>query len=214
MTHSRRKFLKTLGVTASAAAVVQLIDGPFSLVQYIEAAPLGGDEFKTLADVAFSQARQLGCSYADILMNGYRTGSVSLRNSAGYLTSGDLNQSSTVIEGASFRVQGRVLHSGAWGFAERPSVKKGEIASLIAQAVALAQAKAQIAQRPVVLPWLAVFKERCIPLRQEDHLDALIKEQVGGLEVLDGRAITFRTEETYFASTKGAYSRTTRLLTP
>lgn len=39
MTHSRRNFLKTLGVTASAAAVVHLIDGPFSLVQRIEAAP-------------------------------------------------------------------------------------------------------------------------------------------------------------------------------
>jgi predicted Zn-dependent protease len=214
MTHSRRVFLKTLGVTGGAAAVVHLIDGPFSLLQRIEAAPIGADEFNALANLAFDQARQLGCAYAHILINGYRTGSVSLRNSPGYsaeVTSGDLNYSSTVIETASFRVKVRVLHSGAWGFAERPSVRKSEIARITAQAVVLAQSNAGLTERPIVLARAAVFNERCIPLHQGDHLNTLIKERLARQQAVDDGPITFRTEEMFFASTRGACSRTTRL---
>ena len=214
MTHSRRSFLKTLGVTASAATVVHLIDGPFSLVQCSEAAPIGADEFKELSDVAFDQAKQLGCAYAGILINGCRTGSVSLRNSLGYsaeVRSGDLSHFSMLIDSASFRVKVRVLHSGAWGLAEKPTVKKREIARITAQAVTLAQSNAGLPDRPIVLARAAVFNQRSIPLHQEDHLDALINEQMAGLQVGNDRAITFRTEETYFASTNGDCSRTTRL---
>lgn len=211
MTHSRRDFLKALGVTAGGLLAVHLTEGTFSLIQPIEAAQPGADEFKALAEAAFNQARELGCSYADILINGYRTGSV--RTSSGVsdeLSRGELNHVSTMIETASFRAQVRVLHSGVWGFAASPGVTKRDMAVLVAQAIDIAQANAGIAHRPVLLPRAAVFKDPSILLHQEDHLDALINEQMADLQWVE-KTITFRTEETYFATTEGSYSHTTRI---
>ncbi len=200
MTHSRRSFLKTLGVSASAAAASYLVVGPLSLVQSIEAAPIDADGFKALANVAFDRARQLGCSYADILIDGHQTGSVS-HNSSGFFT--------TVIDGASFRIRVRALHSGAWGIAERPQLNKSEMPRLMTQAVGIAQTESRRTERSVVVG-SAAFQDRRRILREgEDHLDALINEQMAGLRA-DERAISFRTEETYFASTNGTCSRTTR----
>lgn len=213
MTQSRRNFLKIVGITAGGAAVVHLIDGPFSLVGRVEAAPLDAAKFKALADLAFKQAKRLGCSYADILVNGYRTGSVSLRTSPGqaFDVTGGLNRFSTVVQNSSFGVQVRALHSRAWGFAERRSVRKAEISSVIAEAVTRAQANTALNERSIVLAPPAIFKKRNTHLRQEDHLDVLINEQIAPVQTLDEGAIRFRTEETYFASTNGSSSRTTRL---
>ncbi len=220
MTLSRREFLRRLGLTAGAAAVVDLVDGPFWSVQRLEAAPLGAAELKALADVALNQARTLGCSYADIRINRYRNRSVSLRTSpdrSAGMMGGKVNHVPGVVESESFGFGVRVLHSGTWGFAASPSVKRDEIARVTGRAVAIARANSALRQRPVELAPVPAYQDRYVTPHRKDPFDIPIKDQLAYLQAVNDAAkqvagvinvnssMTFRTEDKYFASTEGSY---------
>jgi predicted Zn-dependent protease len=213
MPRSRRTFLKDLSIAAGCGAVVHVIDGPFRLLGRIHAAQLGGDQFSSLAEEAFKAARELGCSYADILMNARRTGTVSVatnRNLVG-VKSREPNRFTTLIENANFRLRARAIHSGAWGFVESPRIGNSDAASLMVRAVALARANADSNPRPFLITPVRVLRMRRVQVRHLDHLDALISEQMRDLQAAEDKSTAFRTDEIYFASSRGDYSCTTRL---
>jgi hypothetical protein len=203
MPRSRRTFLKDLSIAAGCGAVVHVIDGPFRLLGRIHAAQLGGDQFSSLAEEAFKAARELGCSYADILMNARRTGTVSVatnRNLVG-VKSREPNRFTTLIENANFRLRARAI----------PRIGNSDAASLMVRAVALARANADSNPRPFLITPVRVLRMRRVQVRHLDHLDALISEQMRDLQAAEDKSTAFRTDEIYFASSRGDYSCTTRL---
>jgi TldD protein len=219
MTLSRRDFLRRLGVTVGATAVVDLIDGPFWLVEPLRAAPLSRDELESLAAVALARAKQLGCSYADIRINRYHNRSVSLRSSpdrAGGMVGGRVLHVPGVFEVGSFGFGVRVIHSGVWGFAASPRVDKDEIARVTADAVSIARANAAIKQAPVVLAPVPAYKDKYVTPHEKDPFATSIQDQVGFLQAVNDAAksvpgvfsvnssMTFRTEDKFFASSEGS----------
>jgi TldD protein len=219
VTLTRREFLRTLGLTAGAAAVVDLVDGPFLLVEHLEAEPLAPRELESLADVALKRAKDLGCSYADIRINRYRNRSISLRTSpdrgAG-MAAGKINHVPGVIEVGSFGFGVRVLHDGTWGFAASPVVQKDEIARVTAQAAAIAKANRALQRRPVVLAPVPAYRDRYTTPFTKNPFDVPVQEQLAFLQAVNDAAkkvpgvmtvnsgMTFRTEEKYFASSEGS----------
>ena len=79
MTTSRREFIKTAGVVAGVAIVPSSLPSWISDVDTAEAVAAESVNKSELADIALTQARKLGCSYADIRINRYRTESISTR---------------------------------------------------------------------------------------------------------------------------------------
>jgi hypothetical protein len=174
------------------------------------------DEFKALADVAFEQARRLGCSYVDIEIHRCRLW---------YGLLGDrMNDVPAVIESEISYLDMRVLHSGAWGKAasqrfameESLSFKKAEAARLTARAVVTAHANAALSERPVVCAPLPDWEDCWATPRQNDQCAVLIRDQLARVQeetaVNGGRHINsrviLRSEEKFFASTKGSCTRT------
>ena len=126
---TRREFIRTAGLATGAVVADRLLGGPgIWSVQRLEAAPLTAAELKTLADVALSKAKSLGCSYADVRINRYGNQIVSLSTrpdrGAGMAT-GKVNNVPAVIETETYGFGVRVLHSGTWGFAASPKVSNG-----------------------------------------------------------------------------------------
>jgi TldD protein len=94
--------------------------------------------FKGLSDVALTEAKRLGCTYADIRFTRNINDSVAVRDrivtdSFGFGAGGH-------EESAGFGV--RVIHSGVWGFASSPFVTEAEIKRITAQATEVAEASA------------------------------------------------------------------------
>jgi hypothetical protein len=220
---SRRTLLKSLGTAAGSVAATSVLGSPLWLVRRIEAASLATDlvarapcrdEFNELADVSFDQARALGCSYADIEIHRFRLWSG--------LPGDTMNDFPAVIESESSFLDVRVLHSGAWGqiasqrFAiESLTFKKVEAARLTARAVVAAQDNAAVTERPVVFP-MPDWKDCWSTPRQNDHCAALIRDQlarvheetaVKGTRKVNSR-VMLRSEEKFFASSKGSCTRT------
>ena len=135
---TRRDFLRSVGITAGAAAVVDLVDGPFWLVDEVQAQPLALSELENLAGVALQRAKQLGATYADIRINRYRNRSISLRTSPERGAPDKVNHVPGVLETGSFGFGVRVIHSGSWGFAASPQVTKEAIGRATDDAVAIA----------------------------------------------------------------------------
>jgi TldD protein len=212
---SRREFLRNLGIAAGAAAVVDAIDGPFWLVDEVQAQPLALADLEALAAVALNRAQQLGASYADIRINRYRNRSVSLRTSP-ERGSDRMNHVPGVIETGSFGFGVRVIHSGSWGFAASPDVTKDAIARATADAVAIARANAAIQRRPVQLAPVPAYRDRYVTPHEQDPFEVAIQDQIAYLQGVHDAAgkvkgvrtmnsqVTFRTEDKYFASTEGS----------
>jgi TldD protein len=213
---SRRTFLRNVGMTAGAAAVVDLIDGPFWLVEAQAAEPMALAELERLAGVALERAKSLGASYADIRINRYRNRSVSLRTSPERGAPDKVNHVPGVIETSSFGFGVRVVHSGSWGFAAAPTVTKEAIARAAADAVAMAKANAAIQRRPVQLAPVPAHRDRYVTPHKRDPFDIPVQEQLAFLQgVHDAAAkvkgvrtmnsgLVFRTEDKYFASSEGS----------
>jgi len=213
---SRREFLRNLGITAGVAAVVDLIDGPFWLVEELHAAPLGLAELESLADVALKRAKQLGANYADIRINRYRNRTVSLRTSPERGAPGKVNHVPGVIETGSFGFGVRVVHSGAWGFAASPQVTQDAIAKATADAVAIAKANAVLQKQPVQLAPVPAYRDKYITPHTKDPFEVSIQEQLAFLQSAHDAAgkvpgvrtmnsgLSFRTEDKYFASSDGS----------
>jgi predicted Zn-dependent protease len=196
---------------------------PLWFVRRIEAGSLAtdlvargpaSDEFKALADVAFDQARALGCSYADIEIHRCRLWSG---------LSGDTMNVAAVIESESSYLDVRVRHSGAWGQAasqrfatESLSFKKVEAARLTARALVAAQANAALTERPVVFAPLPDWEDCWATPWQNDQCAALIRDQIArvhdettvkGMRNVNSR-VMLRTEEKFFGSSKGSCTLT------
>jgi TldD protein len=212
---SRREFLRSVGIAAGAAAVVDIIDGPFWLVDELHAQPLALTDLEDLADVALERARALGASYADIRINRYRNRSVSLRTSP-ERGSERVHHVPGVIETGSLGFGVRVIHSGSWGFAAAPQVTKDAIARATADAVAIARANAAIQRKPVQLAPVPAYKDRYVTPHTRDPFEVSIQDQIALLQGVHDAAgkvkgmrsmnsgMTFRTEDKYFASSDGS----------
>jgi TldD protein len=213
---SRREFLRSVGITAGAAAVVDLIDSPFWLIESVEAAPLSLVDLEGLADAALERAKELGATYADIRINRYRNRSVSLRTSPERGSQDKVNHVPGVVETGSFGFGVRVIHSGSWGFAASPDVTKDAIARATADAVAIAKANAALQKRPVQLAPVQAYKDRYQTPHKQDPFEVSIQDQIGFLQGVHDTArkvkgvmtvnsgMQFRTEDKYFASTEGS----------
>ncbi|MEK7329807.1 MAG: TldD/PmbA family protein [Candidatus Eisenbacteria bacterium] len=218
---TRREFIRTVGATAGAAVVADLLGAPgVWTVQRLEAAPLTPGEMKALADVALNKAKGLGCSYADIRINRYRNQVVSLstRPDRGPgMMSGKVNHVPAVIESENFGFGVRVLHSGTWGFAASPRVNKDEIARVTAEAVGIAKANAALQKRPVQLAPVPAYQDRYVTPFEKNPFDVPIQDKLGLLQSVHEAArktqgvmgvnssLVFRSEDKYFASTEGSY---------
>jgi TldD protein len=176
-------------------------------------------ELESLADVALRRARRLGCSYADIRVNRYRSQSVGLRTSpdlAGGVVNGKVNHVPSVSESERFGFGVRVIHSGAWGFAASPRVERDEIARVTAEAVAVAKANAALIQRPVVLAPVPAYRDRYATPLERDPFAVAIEDKIAYLQAAHEAAwkpkgvrrvsssLTCRVEDKYFASTDGS----------
>jgi hypothetical protein len=222
---SRRNILKTLGIAAGASAVTSVFGSPLWFVRRIEAASLTADdlrlraavtdEFKAMADVAFDEARKLGCSYADIEINRGRLWIC--------MPGDDANQASAVIQSESSYFDVRAFHSGAWGLAvsqkfvlESLRFKQAEAARVTVRAVATAQANAQMTESPAVFIPAHDWEDSWVTPQLNDQLVELIQDRLSRISYENdapGRLnpiskLTFRTEEKFFASTKNSCERT------
>ena len=103
---------------------------PDELIAQSPKARVMESRFKGLSDVALSEAKRLGCTYADIRFTRNVNDSVAVRDrivtDAFGFGAGGLETS------AGFGV--RVIHSGVWGFASSPFVTEDEIRKITAQA--------------------------------------------------------------------------------
>jgi TldD protein len=216
---TRREFIRTVGVTAGAAVVTDMLGGPgVWTIQRLEAAPLSPAELKPLADVALNQAKKLGCSYADVRINRYRNQTVALRTSPdrGAMATGKVNHVPSAFESESFGFGVRVLHSGTWGFAASPRVTKDEIARVTAAAVAIAKANAALQKRPVQLAPVPPYQDRYVTPFEKNPFDVPIQDKLALLQSVHEAArktpgvmgvnssLSFRSEDKYFASTEGS----------
>ena len=197
-----------------------MFGGPLWFVRRIDAASLdadlvvrasASDEFKALADAVFDQARRLACPYADIEIHRCRLLSC--------LPGDRINDVASVIESEISYLDVRVLHSGAWGQATSQRFAMEESARLTAHAVVAAQANAALSERPVVFVPLPDWEDCWATPRRYDQFAALINDQlarvqeetaVKGMRNVNSR-VMLRSEEKFFASTKGSCTHTTSI---
>ena len=216
MSLSRREFLRNAGIAAGAAAVSDLVHGPFWLVDDAQAQPLALPELESLSAAALERAKKLGATYADIRINRYRNRTVSLRTSPERGAPDRVNHVPGVIETGSFGFGVRVIHSGSWGFAASPEVTRDAIARATADAVAIAKANAAIQRRPVQLAPVPAYKDRYVTPHTQDPFEVPIQDQLALLQQVHDAAgkvkgvrtmtsaMVFRTEDKYFASSEGS----------
>jgi TldD protein len=216
---SRRQFLRRVGVTAGAAAVGGLFDWRHWPVTPVDATPADPAALRSLADVALSRARALGCSYADIRINRYRNQVVSLRTSPdrGAGSTGKVNHVPSVSETESYGFGVRVLHSGTWGFAASPRVDKDEIARVTAVAAGIARANAALTRRPVQLAPVTAAVERYATPFTKDPFQVPVQDKLALLQaaheaakgvrgvVTVNSSLSFRSDDKCFASTDGSF---------
>ena len=216
MSLTRRDFLRSVGITAGAAAVVDLVDGPIWLVDEVQAQPLALSELENLAGVALQRAKQLGATYADIRINRYRNRSISLRTSPERGAPDKVNHVPGVLETGSFGFGVRVIHSGSWGFAASPQVTKEAIGRATDDAVAIAKANAALQRRPVQLAPVPAYRDKYATPHTRDPFEVPIQDQLAYLQRVHDAAgkvkgmrgmnssMVFRTEDKYFASSEGS----------
>ena len=219
MSPTRREFLRTVGLSAGAAAVGGLLGQPLLSVPRALAAPLAPSDLEALAAVALDKARKLGCSYADIRINRYRNQNVALRTSrdrSAGAASGNVNNVPIVFESESFGFGVRVLHSGTWGFAASPKVSKDEIARVTAVAVGIAKANLPLQKHRVELAAVPSYRDRYSTPFEKNPFDVPIQDKLALLQSAHDAArrtkgvtqvnssLTFRSEDKFFASTDGS----------
>ena len=131
----RRDFVKTLSATGVALYASDLVG------DLLAQSPQSGvleSRFKGLSDIALSEAKRLGCSYADVRFTRNISDSIGVRDKI--VTGGGGFGGGGREESAGFGV--RVIHGGVWGFASSPFVTEDEIRKIAAQATEVAKASA------------------------------------------------------------------------
>ena len=170
--------------------------------------------FKGLSDVALTEAKRLGCSYADIRftrnvndsVGGARSRSSSIRSAS---AAGGMETS------AGFGV--RVIHSGVWGFASSPFVTEAEIRKITAQATEVAKASAVSKRFEVKLAPVEAYQDYwAVPVKQKPE-DVSLDDKIAFLMKINEAALkvpgvirvqsnmAFDYEWKYLATSEGSY---------
>src|SRR5688500_10203316 len=103
----RRDFVKTVGATGVALYAGDLVG---DLLAQSPKAKVLESRFKGLSDIALTEAKRLGCSYADVRFTRNVSDSIGMRDKI--VTGGGFGGGGRE-ESAGFGV--RVIHSGVWG---------------------------------------------------------------------------------------------------
>jgi hypothetical protein len=180
---SRRAFLASLGVAGGILTLSRLSPG------LLHAGPVSAvdEDWKAWADLAFREAGRRGCAYADVVVLRERSGSISA--------------CAPMIEHERVRFRVRVVHSGSWGSAEGLTPAAIAVRRAIARAV---ESDERGDRRAAILP-RAARPDRWTAVRGPSHPQ--IGELLARLASGNGGAATlFRSEETYFVSSKGSFS--------
>ena len=165
-----------------------------------------------LADTALRLARQSGAAYADIRLGRNQRESLFARE--------DKLQHASYGLDVGFGV--RVLMNGSWGFAGSSSLTEPEIARMVALAVEMAQANAQIQAEPITIEDLPAAQEDWVMPVNTDPFSVATDVKAAYLLAVTGAALKngadfcyamlhFVREEKLFASSKGSVIFQTRL---
>jgi TldD protein len=238
MSPTRRSFIATLGAGAMGLyahdLVAQLIaDSPYARVT--------DSRFRGLSDIVLNQARQSGCSYADVrftlrrnLPGGMATyaaaGAGAEVGGGGFGGGGGGGEEGGIPDASERQAAGfgvRVIHSGVWGFASSPIVTEDEIRRITRLAVEVARASAIAKKHDVRLTPVESYIEHYItPLRinpvdvSETDRQAwaqAIVDRTSGVQGVTRAQVAARPvyEWRYFASTEGSYiEQENYMLTP
>jgi TldD protein len=221
---SRRDFLKYTGASALLVASSDLVA---ELGAQSPARDPMQSPFKGLSDIALTEAKRTGCTYADIRFT--RSMSSSANASGGSdRTAGEAGTGRGGRGGgrggsgrggrrgaAGFGV--RVIHSGVWGFASSPIVTEDEIRRITGIAAGIAKASAIAKKADVNLAPVQAYTEYwSTPIKTDpssvpqDQKQAFVQKVVDA--VLQNKQISSVTasvqmtnEWKYFASTEGSY---------
>ena len=214
MSPSRREFLHTCGVGATAWAATALLPGEM-LISRTEAAVLAPDMLRELAAFALEQAKKAGATYADIRLNRYRSQVVSLRSQPDFAT-GKLNHVPSVSDTETFGFGVRALASGAWGFSASNRVQRDDIARAAREAVEIAKTNASLRLAPVKLAPVKSFTDVYSTPIIRDPFDVAVGDKIELLRSANEEAkkvegvfsatanIAMRVEHRFFASSEGS----------
>ncbi len=191
----RRDFVRTIALSGAAVAASDLVG------DLIAQSPKGRvleSKFKGLADVALAQARQLGCTYADIRFtrstnrgvnaNGGNRDDAELGAFGGFGGGGRGGGGRGGGRGGRGGFGGfgggdagagaganqaagfgvRVIHSGVWGFASSPIVTEDEIRRITRMAAEIAKASAVAKKIDVRLAPVPAYQDHWVAPMQKD----------------------------------------------
>ena len=212
---NRREFVKTLGASGVALYASDLVG---ELLAQSPKAKVHESRFKGLADIALTEARRLGCSYADIRFTRNVSDSIGVRDrivtGGGGFGGGGFGGGGRE-ESAGFGV--RVIHSGVWGFASSPFVTEDEIRKVAAQAIDVAKASAVSRRFEVRLAptdsyvdyWTVAVKINPDSVPLDDKIAFLMKINETALKQSDvmrvQSQVSFDFEWKYLATSEGSY---------
>jgi len=206
----RREFVRNLRATGVALYASDLVG---DLLAQSPKARVMDSKFKGMSDVALSEAKRLGCTYADIRFTRNINDSVAVRDrivtdSFGFGAGGH-------EESAGFGV--RVIHSGVWGFASSPFVTEAEIKKIAAQATEVAKASAVSKRFEVKLSpvdayqdyWATTVKQKPDDVSLDEKIAFLMKINEAALKVPNiirvQSSMAFDYEWKYLATSEGSY---------
>ena len=207
---NRREFVKTLGASGVALYAGDLVG---ELVAQSPKAKVLESRFKGLADIALTEAKRLGCSYADIRFTRNVSDSIGVRDRI--VTGGAGFGGGGREESAGFGV--RVIHSGVWGFASSPFVTEDEIRKVAVLAADVARASAVSRRFEVRLAptesyidyWTVAVKINPDSVPLDDKIAFLMKINETALKQSDvmrvQSQISFDFEWKYLATSEGSY---------
>jgi hypothetical protein len=200
---SRRAFLTSMGMAAGGATMGL---GLPLLMGQVSRSPMALPRipgFKRLADLALGEAKALGCGFAAVWIHRRREGFLSREERS---SGNGSSLAETESERLTFDI--RVVHSGGWGHAEG-SIQMDEILEATARAVGMARSNAALANRPATI-LLPARKDYWVA--SHEPFDRPLDERLGSLVAAGNRlARTFAAEETFFVSSKGGLSLSSRL---
>src|SRR5436190_20727672 len=228
MSPTRRDFLKYTGATSLLLASSDLVG------ELIAQSPKGNpltSSFKGLADIVLGEAKQVGCSYADVrftrsVSSGVNASGGSDRDADAGGFGGGRGGRGGAGRGGGARAGGRpgaagfgvrVIHSGVWGFASSPIVTADELRRITRIAAEVAKASAIAKKTDIKLaPVPAYTAYWSSPLKKDPTTVSTEDKQAFVQKVVDLAAanksvsnvtcsVGINNEWRYFASSEGSY---------
>src|SRR3954452_7490070 len=213
---SRRKFLQTLSAGAVAAGLPRWAYSR-SIDAAVEPPTVRDPKYREWSGAALTEAKRLGCSYADIRFTRNRAQNIAVRNGlimrAG--GGGGFGPQGDATETYGFGV--RVIHSGVWGFASSPLVTPDEIKRVTAIAADVARASAIAKKRDVQLAPVQAYDEFWEVPIQKDPWGVPLEEKVDMLRGVTATmqknpsllfavaSVGFEHEWKYLATSEGSF---------